>query len=321
MITIGLDLGYGDTKVISENEQRYIFPSRWAKAESRNWGIGGNIPIISVDDGDSFVFGKDAIGSGVRQPQEDSRLSDPNSYPLLAAALWVTNLGKENTEVTLASGTQLGSFEKEVEKARNLLEGKTIKIKSSAGEEQKFTISKLVMRPQGVGAAIYLLNRGLIRKQYGNAVIIDIGFRTTDVLTINMENMEPIVELSFTIQAGVGDVVSGISKVIAKETGFIVPADVARDAISSKVVYSQKEVGGPIVSQPLLDALAQKVIDDMRENMREDLDRITALIPVGGGSILVGQKLDELAPGHMVKVPVEDMQFTNVLGYRIAASQ
>ncbi len=318
-----MDLGYGDTKVVGDNNKMEKFPSRWITTEARNWGIGGNIPILSIDDEPSFAFGDNAIGVNIREPQGDGRLSDKNALPLMAAALWTSASGKnsQTTEVTVASGTQLGAFDRENETAKKLFEGKELKIKATTGEEQKFKISKLVLRPQGVGAAIYLLDKGLIKQQYGNGVIVDIGFKTTDVLSINLKNFEPMVESSFSIQAGVGDVVSGISKEIARETGFIVPADVAREAISQKVVFKQKEVGGPIVSEPLLNELAQNIIDEIRGNLREDIDRITSLIPVGGGSVLVGHKLEELAPGHMVKVLPEDAQFANVLGYRIAAAQ
>ncbi len=323
MAILGVDLGYGDTKLVTEDNKKAKFPSRWMPAESRNWGIGGNIPIISINDGETFVFGEDATGTNLREPQGDGRLTDPNAMQLLAGALWKSGIGKasQKTDVILASGTQLTSFDKEIVAANELLEGKDLKIKSADGKEQKFHISKLIMRPQGVGAAIYLLNQGLLKKQYGNGVVIDIGFKTTDVLTLNLKNLEPIVEQSFSIQAGIGDVVSGISKAIGKETGFIVPADVARDSIGKKVTFKQSKIGGPEVSEPLLAELAQKIIDEMRENLREDLDRITELIPVGGGSVLIGDKLEDIAPGHMIKVPPEDMQFANVLGYNIAASE
>lgn len=323
MITIGIDLGYGDTKVIAGDGTREKFPSRWAPTEAKSWGFGGTTTILTIDDGEPFFFGENAAGASVREPQGDGRLSDPDSLPLLAGALWVSGAGKDGgvTEVTIGSGTPLGTFEHEVAAAKEFLEGKEITLKSVSGEERKIKISKLVMRPQGVGAALFLLDQGLIKTQYGYGVVIDIGSRTTDVLTVNLKNMEPVVEMSFSIQAGIGDVVSGIGKAIAKETGFIVPTDIAREAISQTVVFKQREVGGPKVSEPILNNLAAKILDKLRENLREELDRITALIPVGGGSSLIGHKLEVLAPGAMIKIPSEDVQFANALGYRDAATR
>ncbi len=323
MITIGIDLGYGDTKVIGGDSSREKFPSRWAPTEAKSWGFGGTTTVLTIDDGEPFFFGDNATGANVREPQGDGRLSDPDSLPLLAGALWVSGAGKDGNlaELTIGSGTPLGTFEHEVAAAKEFLEGKELTIKDVSGETRKFKISRLVMRPQGVGAALFLLDQGLIKTQYGYGVVIDIGSRTTDVLTVNLKNMEPVVEMSFSIQAGIGDVVSGIGKAIAKETGFIVPTDIAREAISQTVVFKQREVGGPKVSEPILNNLAAKILDKLRENLREELDRITALIPVGGGSSLIGHKLEVLAPGAMIKIPSEDVQFANALGYRDAATR
>ena len=324
MITIGIDLGYGDTKVVGADGKREKFPSRWAPTEAKAWGFGGTTTVLTIDDGEPFFFGEDAAGASVREPQGDGRLSDPDSLPLLAGALWMSGAGTDGnlTELTIGSGTPLGTFEHELAAAKEFLEGKQLTLKSLAsGEVRKFKLSKLVMRPQGVGAALFLLDQGLIKTQYGYGVVIDIGSRTTDVLTVNLKNMEPVVGMSFSIQAGVGDVVSGIGKAIAKETGFLVPTDIAREAISQTVVFKQREVGGPKVSEPILNNLASRVLDKLRENLREELDRITALIPVGGGSSLIGHKLESLAPGAMIKIPSEDVQFANALGYRDAASR
>jgi hypothetical protein len=67
--------------------------------------------------------------------------------------------------------------------------------------------------------------------------------------------------------------------------------------------------------------LANRILDKLRENLKEELDRITALIPVSGGSSLIGDRLEKLAPGAMVKIPQEDIQFANALGYRDAAAR
>ncbi|HLH86668.1 MAG TPA: ParM/StbA family protein [Thermoplasmataceae archaeon] len=323
MIVLGVDLGYGDTKVVGEDGQREKFPSRWAATEAKNWGMGGTSTILSVNGSEPFFFGEDATGANVREPQGDGRLSDPDSLPLLAGALWVSGVGKDGKEVeiVLGSGTPLGTFEHEVNAAKEFLQGKEIEVKHISGEVRKFKISKLVMRPQGVGAALYLLDKGMLKTQYGYGVVVDIGSRTTDVLTVNLKNMEPVVEMSFSIQAGVGDIVAGISKTIAKETGFIVPTDVAREAISQTVIFKQREVGGPRVSEPIMANLANRILDKLRENLREELDRITALIPVGGGSNLIGNRLEALAPGTLIKIPSEDIQFANALGYRDAAAR
>lgn len=156
----------------------------------------------------------------------------------------------------------------------------------------------------------------------GYGVVVDIGSRTTDVLTINLQNMEPVVDLCFSIQVGIGDAVSEVGKAIARETGFIVPTEVAHKALTSTVMFKQREVGGPKVSGPILESLSNRIIDRLREYLRGgELDMITALIPVGGGASLIGDRLEVLAPGVMVKISPEDAPFANALGYKDAAER
>lgn len=323
-VVVGIDLGYGDTKVISVNDERIRFPSRWAKHDGTSWGIGGNIPILNVDDGaDHFAFGEDANGPNSREPLGDGRLADSASLPLIAAALWASGAGADGspTQVVLGSGTPLGTFDKELADSRKALEGRTLKITAISGEVRQLSIDRLVMRPQGVGAALYMIERGFMKQQKGLATVIDIGSRTTDVLTLNLSTMEPVIQMSFSITTGIGDSVSEIAKAIARETGFVVPTDVARESISESVVFKQREVGGPEFAAPFLQELADRIIDNMRANLRSELDRVTALIPVGGGAALIGDKLEVLAPGALIKIPVEDLPYANALGYKDAAKR
>ncbi|MCL5678650.1 MAG: ParM/StbA family protein [Candidatus Thermoplasmatota archaeon] len=323
MVSVGIDLGYGDTKVIGVDGRREKFPSRWAKYDSKSWGFGGSILSLAVDDGDPFIFGENATGAGAREPLGDGRLSSADSLPLLAAALWISGAGDggAQTSITLGSGTPLGTFDQEVAAARESLEGKTLTIKANNGQSRQIHIERLVVRPQGVGAALYLVEKGLVKSQPGYGLVIDVGSRTTDVLTINLMNMEPVVEMSFSIEAGIGDAVSNIGKLIARQTGFVVPTDVARQALTTPVMFKQRQVGGAEVGAPILKELSNRILDSLRANLRGELDRVTALIPVGGGAALIGQSLDVLAPGALVSAAPEDLQFANALGYRDAAER
>ena len=323
MVVVGIDLGYGDTKVVGTNGQREKFPSRWAKHDVEAWGIGGGMTVLKIDEGDNFVFGEFASGPNAREPLGDGRLSDPDSLPLLASALWQCGVGEDGNpvDITIGSGTPLGTFDKEVAAAREFLQGKTFTITSVKGEIRKFVINRLIMRPQGVGAALYMLDKGIITQQPGYGMIVDVGSRTTDVLTVNLMNMEPVVPMSFSIQAGIGDAVSDIGKAIAKETCFVVATDIARAALSGEIMFKERKVGGPEVSQPILKALADRIMDNLRANLRSELDRVTALVPVGGGANLIGDMFESLAPGALMRIPEEDLQFANALGYKDAAER
>ncbi|AKA48187.1 Archaeal actin-like protein [uncultured archaeon] len=323
MDVIGIDLGYGETKVICPDGSRIKFPSRWKMHDNESWGFGGMVSVLSLDGGQRFTFGDAAIGENTREPLGDGRLSDRDSLPLLAAALWSSGVGKEggSSNVVLGSGTPLGRFHLEASGAKATLANRSFVIESKDNESREIKISQLVMRPQGVGAALHLLDRGLIHQEIGYGLIIDIGSRTTDVLTVNLTDMEPVVDMSFSMQEGVGNAVASMNRLIARETGYTAPSDVALSALVREVAYRQRVVGGGEKARPILDVLAGKIVDKIRTTMRGELDRVTALVPVGGGSRLIGDDLEILAPGTLVEVEEEDKQFANALGYYDAAKR
>ncbi len=323
MDVIGIDLGYGETKVICPDGSRIKFPSRWKVHDNESWGFGGMVSVLSLDGGQRFTFGDAAIGENTREPLGDGRLSDRDSLPLLAAALWSSGVAKEggSANVVLGSGTPLGRFHLEAKEARANLSNKTFRIESRDNEAREIKVSQLVMRPQGVGAALYLLDKGLIRQEIGYGLIIDIGTRTTDVLTVNLTDMEPVVDMSFSVQEGVGNAVASMNRLIARETGYTAPSDVALSALVHEVNYRQRVVGGEEKARPILEILAGKIVDRIRTTLRGELDRVTALVPVGGGARLIGNELEILAPGTLVEVEEEDKQFANALGYFDAAKR
>ncbi len=72
------------------------------------------------------------------------------------------------TPVIIGSGTPLGRFEQEVTAAREALQGKELTISSATGgEKRQFIITKLVARPQGVGAASTCWRRGRSSSRWG----------------------------------------------------------------------------------------------------------------------------------------------------------
>lgn len=323
MDVVGIDLGYGETKIICPDGSRIKFPSRWKIHENEAWGFGGQVAILSLDGGPYFTFGDSAFGENTREPLADGRLSEQDSLPLLASALWMSGAGERDgyAEVVVASGTPLGRFPIEIEQSRSFLAKRNFNMVNRKEETRDVKINRVVMRPQGVGAALYLLDQGLIKQEVGCGLVVDIGSRTTDVLAINLADMEPIVEMSFTVVEGVGNAISAMSREIARETGYTAPNDIALAALTREVNYRQRIVGGRKVGQPIIDFFAGKIIDKIRSSMRGELDRVTALIPVGGGSRLIGKELEVLAPGTLIDVKDEDKQYANVLGYYDAAKR
>jgi actin-like ATPase involved in cell morphogenesis len=319
LVPVGVDVGYGDVKVVGPDGRRHSFPSRWAPHRATAWGIGATARVLALDGGEPFAVGEAADGlPGVREPQADGRLADPATLPLLAAALSIARL-PDGAEVALGGGLPLGRYDQEAPAAREALRGRTLVI-GQGKDVRRVTIRKVVLRPQGVGAALHLVATGALHARSGLVLVVDVGSRTTDVLALHARTLEPIPELSGSLALGVGDAAAGLAQEIAAQAGFVPPPSLAREALAREAVYRGKTYGGPRMAAPHLDVLAGRVSDGLRSLLREPLDSVSALALVGGGAVLLGSRLAGL-PGERVRCPAGDLPYANALGYRLAAER
>ncbi len=200
MQAIGVDLGYGVTKVAGP-DGRTAFASAWVPHTSgaEAWGIGAADHPLTLDGRTAMVGDRAASRPGAHRPFGDGRLADPEALPLLAAALWRSGV---QGDVVLGSGTPLGMFAVERTAAKAALEGRTLTLGDGV-RQRTVRIARLVLRPQGVGAALWLLARGVMCATDGYAVVVDVGTRTTDVLTLAPPDHSPVMPLCFSLEAGV----------------------------------------------------------------------------------------------------------------------
>ncbi len=250
-----------------------------------------------------------------RSPQGDGRLSDPETLPLLGAALWRS--GVPSGDVALGTGTPLGSFSLERAKAKEFLEGRELEVVSSLGEHRRYRIVKLVLRPQSVAATIHAINRGVLRRGNGMAAVLDFGSRTCDVVTIDLGTMDPITQLCFSVQAGVNDVASGMSALIEQATGFAPSSPrVALEAIASPVNIRGKTIGGFEAAEPVLRSVADRLRDALAVRYGDAGNMISVLVPVGGGAIVLGSVIETVLPAaEIARLGPHDLPYANALGY------
>ena len=119
---------------------------------------------------------------------------------------------------------------------------------------------------------------------------------------------------------GVGDAAAGLAQEIAAQEGFIPPANLAREALAAPVTYRGQTYGGQKAAAPHLDVLAGRITDGLRAMLREALDSVSALALVGGGAVLLADRLTDL-PGDRVRCPAADAPYANALGYRLSAER
>lgn len=341
-IPVGYDQGNDDVKiVIPKNPDgilrlqddgktvadvaRESFPSRWASYHGANWGIGGKVLALRIDDGPPFAFGDAAsLLSGVRERRSDGQII----RELLAAALWKSGIGADGkpTPIILGSGTPLGVFDQTAAGIKAGLQGRTLTI-HAGNETRQFIVQQVIMRPQGVAAILYLLAIKQLPQNSGIGLVVDIGGGTTDGVAIDLRSGEPLRDFCFSAPLGMGGVTAQMARHMETVTGFTPPNHLAREALNSPVPWCQKMVGGPEAAAPLLQDLADQVQDVIIQKLGSALRKVTALIPVGGGAAAelaqstIGRQLESVAPGTLVAISPEDLPFTNALGDAIAAER
>lgn len=319
MDAVGVDLGYGRTKW-AHGAARGALASVWRPAEdaaaAETWGLGG-APALFVD-GRPVVAGEDAAAHpGARRPFGDGRLADPEALPLLGAALW--QAGVEG-DVALGSGPPLGRFAAEREAARSALEGRTLRL-SDGARQRTVRIARLALRPQGVGAALYLAARGLLPAGGGYAVVVDVGTRTTDVMAASLRDLSPMFELCCSLGLGVATAANALGREVQRRTGHLPPFGVAEAALRAPQPWQGGTVGGPEDASPYLDALAAAIRREVQRVFGDAAQQVAALALVGGGAALLGERLRGLLPGHTVTLTDHERLYANAIGFCWAAER
>ena len=315
---VAADIGYGQVKWVA-GSRRGRFEAAWAPHTpgAESWGLGSQPDVLRI--GDHGVLAGDQAASlpGAHRPFGAGRLADPEALPLLAQALWES--GAEG-EVVLGSGTPLGAFAQERAAARAALEGRTLHL-SDGRTERMVRIARVVLRPQGVGAALFLASQGRMPAGPGYGLVVDVGNRTTDVLCLELRDLTPVVALSFSLESGVSTVAGALAASIQRATGHLPPPDLAQAALSGPVTWHGRICGGPAEATPHLEALAEAIAAELRRRLGGDLGRVATTALVGGGALLLGDRLTALALGRLIPLRPEEAVFANALGYTWAAER
>lgn len=314
MQAIGVDLGFGAVKAVWHGGKA-VFPSVWSEApegDATTWGLGQGAAALEVD-GRRVIVGPAADRlPGAHRPFGDGRLADPEALPLLAAALWASGV---QGDVALGSGTPLARFAAERDAARRALEGRTLHL---ACDDHATTvrIARLVLRPQGVGAALWLLTRDLLPTD-GLAVIVDVGTRTTEIVTLDLADASPVLPLCWSTAVGVTQAAESLAAEAEAATHWPPPVDqcIARLRGQSPTWHGQAlpEPG------PHLDRLAGTLRADILRRIGDAAGRVSAVALVGGGCVLLGDRLRGALPGAAIPLSPEEAVFANAEGYRAAA--
>lgn len=225
-VIIGLDIGDGYVKAVSESDRKVCFPSLVAPAEFIRFQANVGAPVRvngltlhDTDEGELFVgelAGRQGRPGAVRSPRDRDRVSDPISLHLAKAAFAMLLPGIEQASLRVVTGLPVAYYRDAFQlsqlllgKHQILLEGRCLTVE----------VKDVLVVPQPFGAllSIILDERGRMRVAAvelaeGRVGVLDIGTHTTDLILV--EGLEYIEARSGSIEVGVSTAIEMLRKVL-----------------------------------------------------------------------------------------------------------
>lgn len=310
MRVIGMDLGFGFCKVVS-GEEAYVFPSVVGSGGDDILKVSGikspdlEKETVSVD-GRRLLVGESAIKHALRTYSvRDKSWIDSLAYrALLRHALRLAGVGPGNTdrEVTIVTGLPVSHYRSCRERLARL-------IKETAGAEVEV---KVTLQPLGTFFD-QLLNDDMTVREEGLAEervgIIDIGFYTTDLVTV--DGIEFVKKQLGSYEGGISSAYTEIAREIynvydLKKEVFEVES-VVRDGHVR--VFGKREDVRLIVERSLRDLAIE--IEAQARSIWKDGAGIDRVLITGGGATALRGYLDLYR--HAEYVP--GSQLSNARGY------
>ena len=295
---LAVDVGYGYTKY-AYREQVGKFPSAVAYVPAIT-GFGERSVYIYSDS--YYLVGENAMWSDTISTRTDDFLL--NYSPLLVYHL----LKKEGIRDvgTLCLSLSIAEYRHKKDKLESIC-------KNFVVNKEEFT-QRVIVFPQGVGIWVDV-------GRPDNALIVDAGFNTLDVLTVLDSRPRPEYSFSFS-NSGVGIIVDAIKGWFNSNFPGTSLSPVMADRIimnKGKFTFYRKEYDISSFLKKQEKFFAEKILSAVlsESRLKDVLSFIDNFVIAGGGAYFVP---GEVAEKYMFSIP-EKPEFSNVRGFLRAAGE
>ena len=326
MEVIGIDIGFGFTKVAT-HEEALIFKSLLGEPANlqfwSNIGDGSFIKnlYVTIDDKSYFIGDFAEQQSNVRRFTLDNEMMISEFVKVLA----ITALGiysEKHTPINVVSGLPVGYLRQNRKRFVQILTGyHDITYHNPDGSETRkgININKIQMLPQPLGSLFNLLMNGkgeaanmeLAKQKVG---VIDIGFRTTDFAILNQ--LKFVDRGSSTIEIGISTSFNEIADKLREMSGVSVELYRMYKAVETgSIKIRGQEYNISNLKDQAYSLLAGKIAGVVNKLWADEWD-IDMVILTGGGSTELTKYLKPLIAGDVI--PIEnniDARLNNVQGY------
>ncbi len=329
MYKIAIDLGYGYVKGMNEEKEKIIFPSIVGTAHDRAlkdlFGTGvknrlENLWVrIKTGNLDNSFFVGNLAGDSISKSFifDSNKIWHPNNIVLLGTAAAL--LAPEGEDVLLVTGLPLEHFRMQRKEFSNFLKEYKAEIGFPGDMDltRQISFASSAIFPQAAGALYEAVreNPGLKLNTGTKIAVIDIGFKTSDFITVRIGTpLETMEQFSGTIEAGMFHLHRLFTNQFLQETGFQAdPFRVSEYIRNDGVLYfdgKKYDFSDTLrtARKELVNVIYDSVIASWKDNYRE----FRAIFLAGGGASELENGFKDAFP---ILESVSDPQFANCKGF------
>jgi plasmid segregation protein ParM len=312
-MNVGLDVGYSAVKAAS-GDRRVIFPSAVGSPDKARFSLNGNDAFVLVAP-DHVQVGEGAVKqSRFIHRREDRRWIESDEWYTLALAAFTELTAAKMAELRIVTGLPVAFYDDKLVVRDRLLGDHRPQREGRHAQTLRVTDCRVIPQPFGCLLAAALDDRGATADMAlatGNVGIIDIGGKTTNLLSVS--ELAEIAPETDSASVGAWDAVRAVRVWLSEHC----PDRELRDhqIVDAIIARQAKYYGKPVdlagIVDETLEQLANEVLSAASQlwNSGAALD---AILISGGGALLLGPYITHHF--HHARV-VDEPVFANALGF------
>ncbi|NMA64491.1 MAG: ParM/StbA family protein [Syntrophomonadaceae bacterium] len=315
---MGIDVGYGQVKGVSEKGKKVIFPS--LVAPLTKGPLENDMKHKVFIQCSSVSMRESAVGDGARYSKLIQQLSgqekptEAHDILLLTAIALLAEDTKE--PISLGVGLPLAYYAAQKDQLKQRLSCMAGKVSVDGSLQHQVSFSRVEVFPQGTGA---IAASGIDYSSSGRIGLIDIGTYTTDFVLLEIENGRKsfIPDGCGSREIGAYQLFESLDKAFQAKAGMPLPireySRTLDNALQQKpLCFDGKEIHLHKTLEYAMEELTDSVMSQVRAVWGDWARFLDYTILAGGGSVVLHDRLkNKLSNPVMAKDPV----FANAWGY------
>lgn len=334
-ILIGSDLGYGQIKIISDNE-KIKFTSAVGTPVSNFGRLAAPVTqqelldtLAITFENQKYYVGHNALvntRNGKISLRQNKAKTQDNIIKFLTSLALLTDEDQGYAEFNVVTGLPVLEFKNQRDELFNMMfnSGNPFKFTMHYGPkdvEKTIKIKNVKIISQGEGAFYdYILDEsGNIKNDKaesisGTVMVVDPGYRTSDIVT--MENGRYLEPLSDQINKGVNQLHQEIVKLIMEKYNIKKEArDVDKLVREGKLFHNMKEYDLTGIISEAAIPFAEDIVEYLHYISNDQLGSVQRVLLTGGGSNILYPHIKDLLNDITEVVLMNNAEFCNASGY------